>query len=157
MHFSFIIPDTFFIQLSAKIRSREIRILAVASGLYGKQSHIINKLLIYIREYSVLCSGMCGTELQHRICLVSCARLTDSETAGCILLQIIKCFFVYRVLYQILLLEIYRTYIGNAAVLDGRRNQMRHFLCRRIGAGDIGERILVFCLFGLSAVQVHLG
>ena len=70
-------------ELTSKIRTGQIRILAVALCLYDEKALILYKLFVYVIEDCILCCRVCCTELQLRECLISCACFADTKTARC--------------------------------------------------------------------------
>src|SRR5699024_924076 len=132
-----------FIQLSSQVWAVKVGILICVLGLYAEESHIIYKFLVYIREYCVLSGRMSCSELKTGICFISSTCFSYSKTAGCILFQIVKSFFVYRIFHQILLSDIYFCYIGDTAFFDNR------LLCAGSAAFLCG-----FCCLA-AFIQIH--
>ena len=105
-------------ELTSKIRTGQIRILAVALCLYDEKALILYKLFVYVIEDCILCCRVCCTELQLRECLISCACFADTKTARCEHLLLCIRLSVYRILYKVLLADVDLCDILQASVFD---------------------------------------
>ena len=119
MHFAFFLNGfySFVVQFSSQIRAGQIYIFALALGLYGEESHLIDKLLINIIENCILCCRMSCTELQIRKSLITGTCFADTKTARSVLFEIKVSLSVLRMFYQILFLNVNLSDIRKASFL----------------------------------------
>ena len=132
----------FLVKASAKIRTGQIFVPVLTSGLQFRKPVPPGKIRVHRAEHRILCGGMIRPEAQHGQGLVPCPRLPAAQTGRGPFLQPPKACRIRRIFRQVQLPQIQFRHIRNKVPRMKSRILLLRFRNRRAVVPALDHRLI---------------